>query len=439
MSIVDEKSIFTAMKQDGPFSVEDELNFGRNFTRHARQWVQAFASEPVTVTKYRAVRDHVFDLLQIQGFDEIPRLIADERLSLQRSDRAYALLANLYGINGKLSEVSNRVREYALSADRVITYLKSRVLAEFHSNIEISNEIETTQNPVDLLLIIFNENYHKKARFEAKRKLVLMSLAGSIDQRERETQIEKKFSTFLNFLNQNVWSPRLKIGELKTAYLLSQHNGTNFGCTGVEIIEDLQRISTLELGEREKLTLVKRRLFQFKGRDIPVYVTVRKKDSAAKILKLLRKNEKNPAVAVDDELGLMAVLDSIADVKRFVRHLTQSAIKTDSIMVLEDISDTLTGGQYHGASTGSSSQTPMLKFFARLGGMRVEFIIHTNATYLNYRYQRGIAHDEYEVRRLFDSGVAEFLFPEDIYHLDMERIRKKQLDKFRKTIENSSE
>lgn len=436
MSVVDDKSIFTAMKQDGPFTVEEEVNFGRNFTQRARQWVRTFSSDPVTITKYRAVRDHVFDLLQINSFDEIPQLIRDERLSKQRSDRAYALLANLYGISGELTEVRNRVREYALSADRVITYLKDRVLTEFHSNIELSNEIETTQNPVDLLLIIFNDDYHQKTRFEAKRKLVLMSLAGSIDQRERETQIEQKFSTFLNFLNKNVWSPKLKIGEIKTAYLLSQHNEENFGCEKVEVIEDMQQVLNLVLGEREKLTLVKRRLFQYKNRDIPVYVTVRKKDSAAKVLKLLRKNEKNPAVAVDDELGLMAVLDSIADVKRFVRHLTRAALKTDSIMVLEDISDTLTGGQYHGGSIGSSGQTAMLKFFARLGGMRVEFIIHTNKTYLNYRYQRGIAHDEYEVRRLFDSGVAEFLFPADIYYLDMNMIREKQLYKFRQSIEN---
>jgi len=35
----------------------------------------------------------------------------------------------------------------------------------------------------------------------------------------------------------------------------------------------------------------------------------------------VRKNEKNPAVAVDNELGLMAVLGSISDVKRFARHM----------------------------------------------------------------------------------------------------------------------
>ncbi|MBT8448809.1 MAG: hypothetical protein KJO69_03920, partial [Gammaproteobacteria bacterium] len=236
--------------------------------------------------------------------------------------------------------------------------------------------------------------------------------------------------------NRYVWSPKLKIGELQMTYLHSLHNKQDYVCEQVNVIEEGSELLNQPLGDREKLTLIKRRLFEFEGREVPVYVTVRKKDSAAKILKLLRKNEKNPAVAVDDELGLMAVLDTIADVKRFVRHLTKAALNGKSMMVLEDISDTLTGGYYHASSVGSSKQTPMLKFFARLGGMRVEFIIHTNETYLNYRYQRGIAHDEYEVRRLFDSGVAEFLFPRDIYHLDMEFIRQTQLDKFRVSIES---
>jgi len=436
MSVIDEKSIFMAMKQDGPFQVEDELSFGRVFSAHSRDWIKRYCSEAVTVTKYRAVRDHLFDLLQISSFDQVTNIMGDSREIKIRSIRSYALLANLYGISGEMSEIRNRIKEYAESADKVIYYLRSKVLANYQSNIEISNEIETTHNPVELLLITLDQRYHKKTRFEAKRKLVLMGLAGAIDQRERETQIEKKFSGFLEFLNQYVWSPKLKIGELKTAYLHSRHNEKDFSCDSVEIIEDISRVDNISLGDREKLTLVKRRLFQFSEKDIPVYVTVRKKDSAAKILKLLRKNEKNPAVAVDDELGLMAVLDTRSDVRRFVRHLTQSAIKADSVMVLEDISDTLTGGFYRGASVGSSSNTSMLKFFARIGGMRVEFIIHTNETYLNYRYQRGIAHEEYEVKRLFDSGVADFLFPKDLYNLDMTQIREKQLQSFRKSIEN---
>jgi len=314
--------------------------------------------------------------------------------------------------------------------------LRAKVLAPYSAHIETTNEIVTIWDPVELLLALFDDRYHKKARFEAKRKLALMGLAGSIDQRERETKIGEKFLNFLNFLNAFVWSPDCKIGELDIRYLHSTHNRDNFSCSAVKVLsEEEARLIIPAVGE--KLTLVKRRRFRDNGTDIPIYVTIRKKEPSAKVLKLLRKNEKNPATAVDDELGLMAVLNSVNDVKRFVRHLTRSAARAESFMTLEDISDTLTGGEYRGTATGSSGKTSMLKFFARTGGMRIEFILHTNRSYLNYIYQRDVAHDEYEVKRIFDTGVIEFLFPPDIYHLDLQKIRDHQLAWFRKRIEEN--
>jgi hypothetical protein len=132
----------------------------------------------------------------------------------------------------------------------------------------------------------------------------------------------------------------------------------------------------------------------------------------------------------------MAVLDSVADIKTFQQHLTHSASKADSLMVLEDISDTLSGtSTYKATATGSSPRTEMMKFFARLGGMRVEFIIHTNRSWLNYMYKKDVSHDEYEVKRIFDSGVVELLFPKDIFHLDHEQIRNNMIEQFRKNIE----
>lgn len=437
MSLIDDKSIFTAMKQNGPFAVTEGFTLGPSFSRQTRAWARLFGDDRLLATKYRVVRAQIFDLLQIESFLEIPGLLADPVARMQRSERACLLLGKLFGIAGSTSEIRSKFKEYAQTADAVIDLMRNRLLAPYASHVETSNEIETTHDPVDLLLRVFDDRFHMKTRFEAKRKLALMNLAGSIDQRERETDIENKFYAFLEFLNRNVWSQKFKIGQLENAYLLSRHDPGDFRCLGVEVLDTASRARLKELDENEKLTLLKRRVFRDGNRDIPAYVSVRKKDSAAKVLKLLRKNEKNPAVAVDDELGLMAVLDSISDVKRFVRHMTRSAIKSGSLMTLEDISDTLTGGVYHSRSVGSSSQTQMLKFFARMGGMRVELIVHTNQSYLNYRFQRDIAHDEYEVKRIFDSGVAEFLFPSAIYNLDMEQIRQTLLDQFRRNIEGS--
>ncbi|MBV5317216.1 MAG: hypothetical protein JZU50_05375, partial [Desulfobulbaceae bacterium] len=383
--LTSQQSVFSAMLQEGPFAIENNPPLSHPFSREAKAWVARIHGNQLLKTKYRSVRNQIFDLLGISTFDEILVLIHDKKRRAKTAERAHLLLGNMFGIEGSSREIVRHLHEYAQTADDVISSLRAKVLAPYSSHIETTNEIVTSWDPVELLLAIFDDRYHKKARFEAKRKLALMGLAGSIDQRERETKIGGKFSDFLNFLNAYVWSPDYKIGDLDIRYLYSTHSKEDFSCTRVTVLsEEEARLVTPTTGE--KLTLIKRRRFRDHDTDIPIYVTIRKKPPAAKVLKLLRKNEKNPATAVDDELGLMAVLNSVNDVKRFVRHLTHSATKAESFMTLEDISDTLTDGEYASTNTGSSGKTSMLKFFARTGGMRIEFIIHTNRSYLNYIY-----------------------------------------------------
>ena len=434
MSKIWGNTIYSLLEQTGPFATADVPPGFRLFSNEARQRARCLREKEL-VTKYRATRNQIFEFLNVKSFAEIQALIDDKGKRNQVEQRAYKLLGNMFGIHGSDREIITRVDSYSRTADGVIRYLKNTVLANYAPFIEITNEIDIADSPVKLLLIMFDKRYHKKARFEAKRKLILMSLAGSIDQRERETQVKEKFGEFLNFLNAYVWSPDIKIGELDIFYLLSTHNKKDFSCHDVKVL-NMDEAAKMKLKPGQKLTLIKRRRFKQNGREIPIYVSVRKKPSEAKVLKLIRKKEENPAVAVDDELGLLGVLDSVAEVRLFQKHLTESAIKADSFMTLEDITDTLRGGRHKSANIGSSSSTPMMKFFARMGGMRVEFIVHTNKTYLDYIYKKDVSHDEYEVKRIFDSGVAELLFPKEIYHLDMAAVKNDLIHWFRQRIEN---
>jgi len=425
--------MFALLRQDCPFSTKYNPPGENIFSADYRSRVGKLRSEEM-ITKYRVLRNQIFDFLNVSSIGEIESLINDKEKQFEINRRAYKLLGNMFGFDGNERELVSRVDNYSRTADGVIRYLRNKVLANYASHIEITNEIDVASSPVDLLLITYDKRYHKKARFEAKRKLILMQLAGSIDQRERETDIEAKFSGFLSFLNNYVWSSDSLIGELNPVYLLSNHEPGNFTCKDVRVITtgEAEKIAP---EEGCKLTLVKRRNFKVDGRSIPIYVSIRKKPPEAKVLKLLRKGEENPAVAVDDELGLMGVVDSLMDIKSFQKHLTKSAIKADSFMTLEEVNDTISGRSHHNTNIGSSAKTPMFKFFARMGGMRVEFIIHTNESYLNYMYQKDVAHDEYEVKRIFDSGVAELLFPYEIYHLDMKKVKGKLIGWFRSRIE----
>lgn len=426
-------NMFALLNQNGSFATQDIPPKKTIFSPDNRNKISLLRSGEM-ITKYRVLRNQIFDFLNVSSIGEIEALINDKKRCLEINQRAYKLLGNMFGIDGNEREIVSRINSYSRTADGVIRYLRNKVLANYASHIEITNEIDIASSPVDLLLITYDKRYHKKARFEAKRKLILMQLAGSIDQRERETDIASKFSDFLAFLNNYVWSTDSLIGELNPVYLLSNHEPENFICRNVSVIspEAAEKVSS---DKGRKLTLIKRRKFNVEGRSIPIYVSIRKKPPEAKVLKLLRKGEENPAVAVDDELGLMGVVDSVIDIKSFQRHLTKSAMEADSFMTLEEVNDSISGGRHHNSNIGSSAKTPMFKFFARMGGMRVEFIIHTNESYLNYMYQKDVAHDEYEVKRIFDSGVAELLFPYEIYHLDMEKVKDKLIGWFRSRIE----
>jgi hypothetical protein len=48
-----------------------------------------------------------------------------------------------------------------------------------------------------------------------------------------------------------------------------------------------------------------------------------------------------------------------------------------------------------------------------------------------------VAHDEYEVKRIFDSGVADLLFPQEIYFLNHQTVRNNMIRLFRKQIEEA--
>lgn len=426
-------NIYSLLDRQGPFATGKRPPNPAVFSKESREFSKKLAATGLA-TKYRLLRNQIFEFLDVRSFAEIEKLIHDPERRRLVNARAYRLLGNMFGIEGNEREVVSRVNTYSRTADGVINYLKAKVLANYASYIEMTNEIDSCKSPVDLLLVIFDDRYHKKARFEAKRKLILMNLAGSIDQRERETEVEAKFAQFLDFLNEHVWSRKARIGELEIVHLLSQHDPETFSCTKVEVIsrEEARKVTRKPF---QKLTLIKRRRFAENGNEIPIYVSIRKKQPETKVLKLLRKGEENPSVAVDDELGLMGVVDSVADVKAFQKHLTHSASMAGSLMTLEEVTDTLSGGEHASSSIGSSAKTQMFKFFARMGGMRVEFIVHTNRSYLNYIYQREVSHDEYEVKRIFDSGVAELLFPEDIYQIQITEKKEHLIRWFRQRIE----
>jgi hypothetical protein len=81
MSIVDDKSIFMSMKQDGPMATGEDISITQRFNQHAREWARAFDADSSLATKYRSVRSHIFDLLQVDSYRQILQMIENEELA----------------------------------------------------------------------------------------------------------------------------------------------------------------------------------------------------------------------------------------------------------------------------------------------------------------------------------------------------------------------
>jgi hypothetical protein len=382
------------------------------------------------MTKLELERKQLFQLLGVSSVPEITNLLNDPIKRAETSTRFTHELGGSFGIEGSTKEREERITRYAEEADRVILYLGTSVLPDFNSNIEMVNEVKTANNPLDLLLITFDKKYNKQARFEAKRKLVLMRVAGSIDQAEREMGVSDQFRQFQEFLNNHVWNTDLLIGDSTKAHLVSTHNPETFRCESVNILNEVPQE---KLQPNQKLTTLPRRSFQFEGNTIPIYVTARKKEAEAKILKLLRKRGANPLVAVEDGVGLMAVLNTEKDIGRFEKHLLNCASEAGSPMRLEEVHDSLKSGG--GTNDQSSKELKMRRYFIKMGKIRVELMLFTNSAYLDYKYQSGVSHQEYEVRRLFDSGAIGLLYPQDLYKLDYNAMQTKSIARVRGQIE----
>lgn len=379
----------------------------------------------------------VFGLLGVSSTTEIQPLIDNPDLRKATSDRVIGQLGLVYGIRGS-ERIRQKFEDYGTYADSVIYFLQHYLSYEGSVNLEMVNEVHAYNNPTDLLLLALDGKWSPKARFEAKRKLLLMNLGASIDRREREVGIEDQFKRFVNWLHERVWDPDLLLGESRGVFLISNHAPETWACLASQVTDEETGVG-LKLQPYQKKTHLLRRSFKTgTGKKEDAYVTIRDKTMVAKILKMLRKGAEDPAIAVDDDTGLLVVVNNNKGAREIINLLVERGYQSNYPIIIEDVSYTLDGGEYDNQN-GGSRKIKMLKFFIRLANeMRVECIIHTPETYAEYLYMRGVSHEEYGLRRLFDAGVdvPRLLFPQRYFpHFDMDEAKRQKLQQIRANIE----
>lgn len=389
--------------------------------------------DPNNKFRFEAMRRQALRILKINSEADVTELIYDEKLNNEGekkrkeekrrklSQDAYARFGKTYGIKGPQEAIESQIDRYAMDADIIINKIRSGPLKRLRGSLELSNGVKNTTSIVDLFITFLNEKYDDKTRFEAGRKLWLMKRIAAVDHRIRELKMKDNFKNFSDFLDNYVYSPDVKSGKLQEIYVLSTHNPDDNACLTTKIISK-EEGDSLELGEFEKLTELGRRKIHIDVvingkriiKDIYAYVGEREKTIGSATLKSFRKDEENPAIAVEDDIGAMFVVDDTGDVKLLIAHLSDSVVESGSEPDVESPEDRL-GKPRQTKNPSSAPQLRQLKYFMRLDGIRVEIIMHTNKTYIDYKYRDGMSHDEYEVIRLYQAETPWLFWPYSIY------------------------
>lgn len=370
------------------------------------------------------------------------------------SDQFLAKLGIMYDIQGSTREITSAVAKYSRDANDFIDKFTESVTYPGAGHLGSVNEVVAETDPLNLLLMTVNRSWAPKARFEAKRKLQLMSIVASIDRRQRMTDLTDQFGDFGWWLDENVWSKERLRGESDGAYLISNHDPETWACPSAFTLTPKEG-EKIQPNPNQKVTQLLRR--EFIARDGTVnqcFVLSRDKDLFSKIEKMLRKRSENPGTAVDDDLGLMAVFNNIYEIRKYLDAIIDPTLnrrgeKRTFPVTVEEISDTLDGRKYNG-NPGSSPKIRMLKVFLRIpyqteqmeyegtiGQMRPELILHTLDTYAENLYMRGVGHPYYEINRRLESGIGAMLLPGQYYEFDERKSAEYALEKARIEIEET--
>ena len=446
--------IFGLLDQNGPFALQDSMT-----RKQIKEWRDSLGlGERIN---FLTTRSRVYSALGVKSLLDVDEVFEDPVRMEEARTRANRSFAERFGIYGSDGEIANKIRNLSTKANNT----RNRATQEIRGSklFEQSNEVASADNIADLLRLRLR-GADTRIKFEAELKLEGMKIAALNDQRAREeserrlveyriererlnkeriergeekkpaTGTESNFLEFQRFLDAYVLKSGKAGGDV--TILVSHHNPEDFSCETVSRLPQKQVAYVMHrrAPKGTKYTPIKERVFEHEGRSIQIYSTERLKDDESSDLKLFRKRKTNPAVAVEDTIGLLAVLKDEADIEAFVLKLMQGAENANLQFEIDELEDSLSGSSYSAENAGSSTNFRALKFLATIGSMRVEFLIFDHQAYIDNLYRDGVSHEEVQARRIFESGVAKHFFPESIYGVNLENHRQFVIQQIRRDI-----
>ena len=436
---------FNLLDQDGHFRIpESPLD-----SEHRRAWRASLATGEII--EFSTFRSSVLELFGVKSIPEIRDVLADPVRKDLRTIEANRILARRFGIQGSDEFIKDKITKYhndAINERNEQTSKIGKVRA-----FELSNNVATTSNVLELLGIVFFGEA-KQIRFEAAKILDGMDGAAAADRVRREEDTARFLASPLTstteanregsesqdpdvaainkVLDSHFYSEPAKEATL----LLSRHSPEDFRCIGVARVPVKQaRIARFKKPPARHLyTEIPERTIHFEDKDILAYTKVRKKSIEATVTKGKRKGTKNLRKAVEDAIGMRIVVSNIDDIPKVHERLVKAFnIAGHSFTILE-VEDSLSGGSYSAKNPGSSEKLRVINILAEIGPWLAEIQYYDHPAFIDSTAQDGVSHKEFELNRLYESGVPQHDFPFNIYGQPHEQVRKSRIREIRSGI-----
>ncbi|MCL5434929.1 MAG: hypothetical protein M1405_00905 [Patescibacteria group bacterium] len=416
------KHIEMMLSETGPYSVSIRSAW-RGFENATESVRSQFLADLNTIGNLLNAKDHAAMRAAVDSKSKAEKLAG--RIN-RRTLRIFKADYDKMNAEERRKEIEEKS---ALIADAFVnSFFRTGVWEPLSDRTDIKDEVQSTHSIIELLGLIFHHP-DRRIRFEAKRKLVLMKLAATADARSEELKEKDRFPRFLELLNEGFWygeigpdkKKRLKTGDVN---IESHHDYATFATIGdpreypdgeeEAVKQRMEKHKPKPGGYYIRIRQFEQRYINYDGELIPVNQDSRQKSLLSRMGKMIRKEEEDPAVAVQDTTGLMFVVRNIRDAYKVFDFFTRGGENGSLTFAVGDVEDTLSGKEkYSAENEGSSPKTRQLKFIATIEGISVEVIIHTYATYLNNLMEDEVAHDELDVRR--HTATARKIFPHEIY------------------------
>lgn len=436
---------FDLLDQEGRFKIP-EAPFS---SKQRKAWRESLTSGEQI--EFNTLRTQVLEFFGVESLPEIKDVLANPQRKEERTIEAYRILARRFGIRGSDEFIKAKIEGKGGYYETAVNEREeeARQLGKIRA-FALANVVATTSNVLELFgLVFFSES--KKVRFEAAKILDGMESAAAADRVRREEETTRFLASphvapvetdeirdpdvaaINKILDNHFYSSQ---PPTEATLFLSRHAKDDFRVLGIDRVPPRQaRIARFKKPPSGHLyTELPERIINHEGISIPAYAHVRKKTIESTVRKGRRKGTKNIRKAVEDAIGMVVVVPSIDDIPRAHDKLVKAFNSEGHSFAILELEDSMSGGTYSARNPGSSEKLRVIKILAEIGHWLAEIQYYDHASFIDSTAQDGVSRKEFELKRLYDSGVPQHDFPEHIYGQPHEQIKKSRVRDIRSGV-----